>query len=130
MKPGSSKPSGRPVTAGNKEKNRYPPISQAARHEIGGIIERAFSTDGGPVRAEIGPGYLRTISQETWERASLAGKLAAEADRAVEVWEYRYALSKNPADLLEKQRWELKALAYHREAQQMQHEAERLRRFL
>ena len=114
----------------DREGERYRPADPRIREEVGGILERAFQSEGGRKHDEEEARRFMALAEEAESRAESAERLAQEAEQAAERAAERYALTGSADDLAAVQRWETEAGAYRREAENMRQEAERLRKYI
>lgn len=120
------------MTATEAEENQpnFQKIDPRLREEVGGILERAFRNENGLEKPDIEVEQIEILAQEVEEKAERARCLAEEAVEAARKAAERYELSHGLDDLEAVQHWEAEADSYRREAEILDQEAERLRKYL
>lgn len=111
-------------------KVRYRPADLMTQGEVGGILERSFQREGGREPNEEDARRLLALAEEAEKRAEAAESMAREAETAGLESAARASLRESEAgDIRVVDRWKETAETYHREAENLRAEAERLRRY-
>lgn len=114
----------------DEDRQRFQAPDPHLRDEIGGLLERAFLREGGREPDALEISNLRILEDEMVEKVEKAQRLAEEAMGASRRAAEQYTASHALEDLEAAQRWEAEAATYHREAEVLRSEVERLRKYL
>lgn len=109
------------------ESARFPPADPRTQEELGGVLERAFSREGGKDPNEEEVRRLHAEADEALRQAEVKLSLAREAESAAAHAAERYGRSGNAGDQAEVERWTQAAEVYRREAREFRERAEDLR---
>ena len=106
------------------------PADQRTQDEIGGVLERAFSREGGKEPNEEEIRRFHALADEALSQAEIKLSLAREAEARMQRAAERYKASGEAGDLNELARWTRENEDRRREAEALRLKAETLRQYI